>query len=206
MSAQAPIVSFQASRRTLARAAACAILGAALLLTLFVLPAEYGIDVTGIGRALGLTKMASAESDADTEPTPAAADQAAAAVSYAVPEQTKASIAKLTAWREDEKTIVLPAHSGAEIKARMKTGDSFQFRWKSDAAVRMDMHGEPVHAVNDEFTSYWKEKDISSAQGSFIAPFDGTHGWYWRNKSESPVTITVNVSGFYEMLFQPAGK
>ena len=202
MSTQAPVVPYQASRRTLAHASAYATVAAGVILALFVLPAEYGIDVTGIGGALGLTKMASTEDDAEAEPTPAPAEQDAAAAAYVVPEQSKLSIAKRSAWREDEKTIVLPAHSGAEIKARMKTGDSFQFRWKSDAAVRMDMHGEPVGAVNDEFTSYWKEKDISSAQGSFTAPFDGTHGWYWQNRNHQPVTIRVQTAGFYEKLFQ----
>ena len=31
---------------------------AALILVLFVLPAEYGIDVTGVGNALGLNQLA----------------------------------------------------------------------------------------------------------------------------------------------------
>lgn len=205
MNAQAPVIPYQVSRRTLARASGVAAAGAAIILTLFVLPAEYGIDLTGVGKALGLTKMASAEDEADTETASAAAAAAPAMIDYTVPEQSKVSIGKLSVWREDAKTIVLPAHSGVEIKARMKAGDSFQFRWKSDGAVRMDMHGEPKGAVNDEFTSYWKEKGLTAAQGSFTAPFEGTHGWYWRNGGETPVTITVNVSGFYETLFQPAG-
>jgi len=40
--------------------------------------------------------------------------------------------------------------------------------------------------------------------GSFVAPFDGIHGWFWRNHSDKPVTIKVKVSGFFEKLYVPS--
>ena len=61
------------------------------------------------------------------------------------------------------------------------------------------MHGEPPNAGN-KFTSYWKDKEQNSAQGIFVAPFDGTHGWFWRNRGDKPVTVKVKVIGFYEKL------
>jgi hypothetical protein len=64
------------------------------------------------------------------------------------------------------------------------------------------MHGEKPDA-DDEFTSYWEEKRFSNASGVFTAPFDGTHGWYWRNRENRPVAISLKVSGFYDALFQP---
>ena len=33
--------------------------------------------------------------------------------------------------------------------------------------------------------------------GSYTAPFDGVHGWYWENLTDSPVTITLRTAGFY---------
>lgn len=45
------------SARALARSTLLAAVVAALLLVTTVLPAEYGIDPTGIGRVLGLTQM-----------------------------------------------------------------------------------------------------------------------------------------------------
>ena len=129
---------------------------------------------------------------------------AATPASFAVPDQSKASIVKATPYREDVRTVTLAPHSGIEVKARMQAGDSFVFQWQASGPVRLDMHGEPVAAKADEFTSYWKEKDIKSAQGSFTAPFAGTHGWYWRNREERPVTITVKTRGFYKELFEPS--
>ena len=69
--------------------------------------------------------------------------------------------------------------------------------------VKVDMHGEPPNAGDEEFTSYWEERQLSSAQGSFTAPFTGKHGWYWRNKGETPVTVKLRTSGFYQDLFRP---
>ncbi|HUL82710.1 MAG TPA: transmembrane anchor protein, partial [Gammaproteobacteria bacterium] len=45
------------SGKQIARSVVLAIVVAAVLLVTAVLPAEYGIDPTGIGRALGLTKL-----------------------------------------------------------------------------------------------------------------------------------------------------
>jgi hypothetical protein len=60
----------------------------------------------------------------------------------------------------------------------------------------------PTGRKEDEFTDYWKQKDIKSAQGSVTAPFAGTHGWYWKSREEVPITITVTLDGFYENMFE----
>lgn len=184
------------SPATLAKATGGAAIAAAVILTLFVLPAEYGIDPTGAGAAMGLTGMVAAKADA---PVPATAAPVAAL-------PTKADIARAAAWRQDDMTITLAPHSGQEIKAHMAAGDSFVFAWKSEGGpVKLDMHGEKTNAAEGAFTSYWEEREMTGAQGSFTAPYAGTHGWYWRNKGDTPVTVTVKTTGFYKDLFKPAG-
>src|SRR3546814_20394553 len=86
---------------------------------------------------------------------------------------------------------------GAEIKAHMNQGDTFVFHWTADAAVAVDMHGERVDAAKDEYTSYWIERGQSEASGTFTAPFDGSHGWYWLNRGDTPVNLPVTVGGFW---------
>ena len=180
---------------TLFKAVAGAAVVAGIVLTCVVWPAETGYDPTGIGEKLGLTGMSAANAEEG------AASAASAAVGLAV--MNKESIAKTTAYRSDEKTFTLAPHSGIEIKAHMAKGDSLIFRWESDGPVKMDMHGEPPHPKEGEFTTYWKEKGLTSAQGSFTAGFEGRHGWYWRNKGETPVTIKLQTAGFYKDLFEP---
>ena len=70
-------------------------------------------------------------------------------------------------------------------------------------AVDVDMHGERFNAPDVEFTSYWKEDQISSGHGTFEAPFDGTHGWFWQNFAREPVTVTVRVTGYFDKIGRP---
>jgi len=181
----------------LAKATGGAAIAAVAILTLFVLPAEYGIDPTGVGSALGLTGMVSGEAKPSAASAPAAADTGALAA------PTKDTIAKATPWRQDEMTITLAPHSGQEVKAHMAKGDSFVFQWKATGPVKAEMHGEKLDAAEGEFTDYWKELALTGGQGDFTAPFGGKHGWYFRNKGETPVTITVKTVGFYQDLFLP---
>ena len=188
---------------TLAKATAGAAIAAAVIATLFVLPAEYGIDPTGFGTAIGLTGMVSGEAE---EAAPAATVATAAPTSdIAAP--TKANISKSTPWRQDEMTITLEPHSGQEVKAHMVKGDSFVFQWASTGGpVKAEMHGEATGATDGSFTDYWKDLEITGGQGDFTAPFDGTHGWYFRNKGETPITVKVKTVGFYKDLFKPKAE
>lgn len=197
MTEQTTATNMQVDKPALAKASGIALVVAALVLVIFVLPAEYDIDPTGAGGALGITGMAAA-----AEP---AADVPAKPSATAVPD--KAFIARTGTWREDEMTIDLAPHSGKEIKAHMDEGDSYVFEWSSKGGpVKLDMHGEKPDAAEGEFTSYWEERELEGGKGVFTAPFAGTHGWYWRNKGETPVSVTVRVTGFYKDLFEPEGS
>jgi hypothetical protein len=177
----------------LGKATAAALAVAGLILVAAVLPAEYGIDPSGIGKALGLTQMnGTARQAAAVEPGASAAGAATV-------------IKTGQALRTDEMSVTLQPGEGAEVKAQMRKGEQFVFSWASDGGpVKSDMHGEPFNARPNEFTTYWKVPQQSSAQGTFAAPFDGIHGWFWRNKGDKPVTIKVRVSGFHEKLYRPA--
>lgn len=83
------------SARALLRSTLIALVVAIVLLTTVVLPAEYGMDPTGIGRVLGLTQMGeikvrlAREAAADAAED-AAAIEAAEAEASAVPDTTTA--------------------------------------------------------------------------------------------------------------------
>ena len=83
------------------------------------------------------------------------------------------------------------------------TESRFVFSWFTDGGVvNFDMHREQPNAGND-FTSYWKDQQKGSGHGAFVASFPGTHGWYWANRGQQPVTVTVTTSGFYDKLYKP---
>lgn len=181
----------------LLKATALALAAAAAILLTTVLPAEYGIDPTGVGKALGLTALH----------TPAGENTAVAAPAQAVTapatDLTASVIQQPTPFQNGEMTLTLQANEGAEIKAQMHAGEAFVFSWFSEGGpVNFDMHGEKPND-GDNFTSYWKDREKSEGHGIFTAPFDGSQGWYWKNKGSTPVTITVKVSGYFEKLYRP---
>ncbi len=181
------------TRRELIRATGIALAVAIALLVTAILPAEYGVDPLGVGGALGLDKLNVASANAE-EIVPDA---------EGLPLEGTALSRADTGLKSETLTVVVPAYEGIELKAEMKAGQSLAFDWRTDgSALYTDMHGEPPNAGENEFTSYWKENQQSAGQGTLVAQFEGTHGWYWQNMSEDPVTVTVDVSGFYQKIYE----
>ncbi len=189
------------STRRLLKATGMALLVAAVILVTAVLPAEYGIDPTGVGRRLGLATLSAG---ASTKPPSITATESGEPLSLPAVSALNAVWKAPAAYRTDELTLTLKPAEGAEIKADMKTGDRFMFTWTVEGgAVTFDMHGEKLDAASDDFSSYWKGRTSAGGHGEFQAPFSGTHGWYWENRGDKPVTVKVKTSGFYEKLYQP---
>lgn len=190
----------------LLKATGIALAAAAAILITVVLPAEHGIDPSGIGKALGLTRLSTASDKTALAPLPdtSVATSSSTAGDAPITPSLAVAVAKSEVpFRSDEMMLTLEPFEGAEIKASMRKGERFVFSWiVQGGKVNVDMHGERPNA-GDEFTSYWKDTKQASAQGTFVAPFDGSHGWYWQNRGEQPVTVKVRVSGFYEKLYRP---
>lgn len=190
-------------KATLYKATAVAALVAAVITTAFILPAEYGIDPTGIGKMTGLTAIAEAGSeDAQMQEVLPAAPTAEGNL------LAGASLSPVTKQGSvlNSKTLelTLAPNKGAELKAKMQKGQSIVFSWSANGQpLLVDMHGEELNAKADEYTSYWLERSQSAGSGNFVAPFDGTHGWYWKNKGTEPVTVTVTIHGFFDDFYKP---
>jgi hypothetical protein len=197
------------TQRQLAKATAVAVLAAGALLVTTVLPAEYGIDPTGIGRLLGLTDMGKSKQ----QPAPTKGSLAngrlvafnvhapgGQVLSDASVAGSSILLAEARAERSDEVSVTLRPNESAEVKAFMKTGDSLKYSWSTDSGrLNFEFHGEPPNAPSNVFTSYQKGTR-DKAEGTFTAKFDGTHGWFWRNRTSQPITVTVKTTGRYEKL------
>jgi hypothetical protein len=172
-----------ASAPRILRATGLALAIAALVLVAFVLPAEYGIDPLGTGRALGLTALAGTE-EAAAGPAATEADRRGVDLPQAGP------------LAEDTFTAELRPYEGVEYKYRLEQGASLVYSWKASAAVDYDFHGEPDGAPARYSESYGKATGAAAA-GSFLAPTPGVHGWFWENTGTGRITITLTTSGFY---------
>ena len=96
-------------------------------------------------------------------------------------------------------TVSIPARGEKEFKLVVAKDKGFEYRWSSDGAeLYYDLHGEPSGDDSGFFQSY--EVDTrTTAEGAVKAPFDGTHGWYWKNTSNQNVTISLQLRGEFEI-------
>ena len=202
-----PTVNELPTTRKLVRSTVIAILVAAGLLVTVVMPSEYAIDPTGVGRTLGLTQMGelkiilAQEALADAAPPQASAPEPAPQIAAVKPEVQPAvqPVAKSNlALKKDQLTITLKPGEGKEIKLEVLKNRTVNYEWTTvGGPVNYDTHGEPYNGEKGYFHSYNKGKQVKSDKGEFTAIFDGTHGWFWRNRSTNDVTITLKTSGDY---------
>ncbi|THF29553.1 transmembrane anchor protein [Pseudomonas atacamensis] len=210
-----PTVNELPSTRKLLRSTVIAILVAAGLLVTVVMPSEYAMDPTGVGRTLGLTQMGElklilAQEALAEAAAPQAAAPAPTATSARAPVQqvaqvqaiekpvTKPVTAPAPALKTNQMSVTLKPGEGTEIKLEMLKGKTVSYEWTATGGlVNYDTHGEPYNGEKGYFHSYNKGKQVKSNKGQFTALFDGTHGWFWRNRSNKDVTISLNTTGDY---------
>ena len=251
------IYGVKATSGGLIRATLGSMAAALVILVLFWLPSEYGVDPTGLGRVMGLTQMGeikqqlyaeAAEEDAVLAAQAAAervsADPAlvarldalesqvagiAAAVGAAPPQASappamapsaRAPVAEAPApvaeapaptaeaptpeqvapaWR-DEVSYTLAPTEGIEIKLVMNEGARAEFEWTANGAVlNYDTHGDG----GGQSVSYEQGRGVAEQSGELVAAFDGNHGWFWRNRTDAPVTFTLRTRGDYDRMIAP---
>jgi hypothetical protein len=174
------------SGRRLAWASAAALGGAAALLVIAVLPAEYGVDPLGTGRLLGLTALSGTETTAVPPPS---GDGLA-------PERDGVVSLYPKAYRVDTREFTLGPYEYLEFKYRLAKDAAMLFSWHASGDVIHDFHGDPDGGGAESTQSYDK-RPRRLADGSFTAPFAGIHGWFWENPGGEPVTVQLRTAGFY---------
>ncbi len=144
---------------------------ALVILILFVLPAEYGRDLTGLGRVLGLTELAN--------PAP------------------RALAAREEQFTSDRISFTLEPFESLEYKYVLVEGAGLVFSWQADAPVEFDFHGE-ADGAEEGFAESFDAGSSARKSGTYVAPFDGEQGWFWENRGARAVTLTLETSGFID--------
>ncbi|MEX5745949.1 hypothetical protein [Massilia sp. X63] len=130
----------------------------------------------------------------------AAAPAAPAAVAAPAPAEGEGATNEASA-RSDEMRVNLAPNQGTEVKLVMNKGQKVDYSWQSEGGpVNHDTHGEPPGGGKAH--RYGKAVQVPSDSGSLVAVFDGEHGWFWRNRNDRAVTITLKVSGQYQAIQQ----
>lgn len=237
--------------------------GALAILVLFWLPAEYGVDPTGVGGLLGLTEMGDIKQQlageaaaqdaalaaqpgqvtpavpgelvarldridarlaaiaaivgadgmlptaisesvaapaAETAPEPAAEPTPGPPAVVDTPAAAEATAAAAAPEWRDELVFSLAPTEAKEIKLVMATGEVATFAWVSEGGgVNYTQHGDDGGANEVRFED---GRAAPGQEGTMTAPFSGKHGWFWRNRGDATVTVTLRVGGACEQLVE----
>ena len=209
------------TNRQLLRSTAIAFVSAIFLLITVVMPSEFAIDITGTGRLLGLTQMGEVKAQIKAEQTPndmlktgvetASSPAPTQNVNTQMPETAQvvpsnqvidtpvsSSDNRTIALRRDQQVIELKPNQGAEVKLQMQKGQKVKYYWTANGGkVNYDTHGDPINPPKGFYFGYGKGRATSDDSGMLIAEFDGKHGWFWRNRSDETITITLKTQGEY---------
>lgn len=160
------------TRRLLTLAGALA--AATLLFVAFVLPAEFGRDPLGSGALFGLTGL-SGGVDGRSGPLAASGGDAGQVL--------------------DARTFPLTPFESVELKYDLAEGDGMVFCWWSTGEVLFDLHAEPEGGGIEDARGFAAGRGTGH-RGTYVAPFDGIHGWFWENRGAVTVTVHLAASGF----------
>jgi hypothetical protein len=192
-------VQLKVSGRTLAFITGGGLIAGALIVLGAILPAEYNMDPLGVGKLSGISRLWAPE-EKTWEP---GAGMDPAHSSAAPMTRTVLEIPLGAAdWPE----------AALEYKFAMKPGETLLYRWQAlnedgspaTVPVEFDFHG---HTLEDgkamTVANYRKDRALSDS-GSLTAPFDGIHGWYFKNHAPDPIRIRLEATGFYTLV--PPGQ
>ncbi|RTY81742.1 hypothetical protein EKL97_07765 [Flavobacterium sp. LS1P28] len=198
------------NKKQIIKAVIFALLLSVLILVSAVLPAEYGMDPIGTGKLFGFSKLY----------VPADADDGLATITrktFPLIKMEKAGSGpeverpieannpapeKQYAEREDTVEVIVPAGKGIEYKIYMLKYGKMKYEWTTNKGiVYFDFHGEVKQAkeTNDVYFESYTLAYSNNMVGTFYAPYEGKHGWFFRNNEKTAITVTIKLKGQYSI-------
>ena len=198
-------------KKQLIRSVFIALLIGIVVLVTAVLPAEYNIDPLGTGELFGFSRLYAQPAEDESKlqtvqlnfkklsieeigsgpdvPVPAEVDNPPPPQQYNV--------------REDNNiTVLVKAGKGIEYKFKMLKYGKTKYEWLTDGSILYsDMHGEVLleNPPEEEYFESYTEAYSNNMTGTLTAPFEGIHGWYFRNKNKEDVIVNIKLKGQYQL-------
>jgi hypothetical protein len=195
------------------KATLIALISALVIAVVAVLPAQYGKDFTGLGKVLGFSRLYQkhdevAEKLAEKTTTTTPVKILTLANVGSKPDAVKPPEADLPApkkqydSRNDSTKIIIPARKGLEYKIKVLKHGQVKYAWHTNEGVLfVDFHGDVKTDMKDvDYYESFAVANSSNMAGSFIAPYEGKHGWYFKNKTEKDIEVSISMKGEYGLL------
>ena len=193
------------TKKQLLKSVLIAMIIGVLVFVIAILPASYGKDPLGTGKLFGFSrlfvdksttnninykhlKISKLGSDANV-PKPIEANDLPSTTPYL--KQT------------DTLKIIVPAKKGIEYKFKVKKYATVKYEWftTNKEIVYLDFHGEvkQENAPKNVFYESYTLAYSNNMAGTFTAPFNGKHGWYFRNEYDKDIQLFIILNGEYEL-------
>ena len=83
----------------------------------------------------------------------------------------------------------------------MDEGMVTEYQWSANGSVlNNDTHGD---GGGGESISYEQGRSVSDKAGQLVAAFTGNNGWFWRNRTDADVVVTLRTRGDYNGMVLP---
>ena len=202
------------NKRQLLQSVVIAVFLGGFVLITAVLPAEYGIDPVGTGELLGFSKLHNVTQESPTQ----APEKQKVNINYKALtleklgsppsidkpiEANNPPPAQQFTSRYDTIQVVIPPKRGIEYKFKALKYGAVKYEWATSnkEIVFIDFHGE-VKEPNPPREVFYESYTLAYANnmaGTFTAPFEGKHGWYFKNEHPKEVTVTIRLKGQYKL-------
>jgi len=178
-----------------------------------VLPAEYGIDPTGAGKLFGFSRLYIPD---DTETLSTTFEGAVSNTDFPLIKLEKAGSdsnverpieadnpppAEQFEQKEDSVQVIVPAGKGIEFKINMLKYGQMKYEWATAnrEVLYFDFHGEVKQEaeIKDVYFESYTMANSNNMVGTFLAPYEGKHGWFFRNNSNTDVVVNLRLKGSY---------
>lgn len=191
-----PTAELNVSPKTLLMITGGGLVAGILIVAGAIMPAEYNVDPLGLGKLTGMGRIWVPE---EKVWQPGAGMEPA----YASAAPRTETLVEIPLGASDWPEAAL------EYKFAMKPGQTILYQWEAVAEdgspvttpVEFDFHGHTLAQDGEEMTvANYQKARATSEQGALMAPFDGIHGWYFRNHAADPIRIRLRVEGFYTLV------
>jgi hypothetical protein len=198
-------------KRQLIKSVLIAVVIGGLVLITAILPAEYNIDLLGTGKLFGFSKLYT-ETPSDKVMVKIGAatikklhiENIGADADVLKPNAVDAPAPKEQyEFRVDSGIkVIVKAGKGIEYKFKMLKYGKTKYEWSTGGMILYsDMHGEVLleNPPKEEWFESYTEVYSNNVVGTLTAPFEGIHGWYFRNKNEEDIVVTIKLKGQYQL-------
>ncbi|RLD81552.1 MAG: hypothetical protein DRJ10_06055 [Bacteroidetes bacterium] len=202
------------NKKQLIKTTLIALLIGVIVLVTAVLPAEYNIDPLRTGKLFGFSKLymedTSEESGQSNMQTvqldikKLKLEDIGSEASVPKPiEANNPPPAEQFTGQNDTISVLVRAGKGIEYKFKALKYGSIKYEWATsdNHIIYTDFHGEVKqdNPPKEEFFESYTIAYSNNMVGTLTAPFEGKHGWYFKNKNKEDVTVIIRLSGQYQL-------